>query len=337
MSALRFGILSTARIARSFVSGVAPSQSVTVAAVASREGERARAFAQEQHIARHFDCYEALLADPDIDAIYNPLPNGLHAPWSIRALQAGKHVLCEKPLCANEGEARAMFAAAKAHGLHLAEAFPYLSQPQTLKMREMLRQGALGEVRLIQASFAFTLNEAGNVRWSKELAGGALMDVGVYPVSLIRIIAGTLPKRVSAAALWSPGGEAGVDRALAATLEFKSGLLAQITCSFEAALLRQALIVGSRGVLETTFANHTSESAPGDLRLRVGADTRAHHEIIHTEPANGFRAEAEAFADGIRGRQPGWNGATQAESLDIMIMLDALIRSARERAPVELR
>jgi predicted dehydrogenase len=323
--------MGTARIARSFAQGVAPSQQVKVAAVASRDPAKAQEFAGALGIAKSFGSYEALLADAGIDAIYNPLPNGLHAPWSIRALEAGKHVLCEKPLSANAAEARAMFAAARAHGVHLREGFPYLSQPQTLKMRELLDAGLIGTARLVQASFAFTLSDAGNARWDPALAGGALMDVGVYPVSLIRVIAGRLPVRVQAAARWHASG---VDRALAATLEFSNGLLAQITCSFEGSLHRQALIVGSGGVIETSFSNHTNAATPGDLYLRDGS--RGARRVIHTDAANGFQAEAEAFAALVRGEPDAWNGATETESVDIMTIVDALLDSARRGTAVEL-
>lgn len=330
---LRIGIMGTAKIARSFTQGVSTSQQVSIAAVASRDPAKAQAFAGAFGIPKSFGTYDALLADADIDAIYNPLPNGLHAAWSIRALRAGKHVLCEKPLSANAAEARAMFAAAREHGVHLREGFPYLSHPQTLKMRELLDAGLLGTLRLVQASFAFTLSDAGNARWDPALAGGALMDIGVYPVSLIRVIAGEMPLRVQAAARWHASG---VDRALAATLEFSSGLLAQLTCSFEGSLHRQALIVGSQGVIETSFSNHTHAETPGDLYLREGSGTRGPRRAIHTDAANGFQAEAEAFAALIRGDPDAWNGATERESVDIMTIIDALLDSARRGTAVDL-
>jgi xylose dehydrogenase (NAD/NADP) len=330
---LRIGILGTAKIARSFTQGVSPSKHVRIAAVASREPAKAQEFAGALGIPTSYGTYEALLADANIDAIYNPLPNGLHAPWSIRALQAGKHVLCEKPLSANAAEARAMFAAAHDHGVHLVEGFPYLSQPQTLKMRELLSAGLIGTLRLVQASFAFTLSDAGNARWDPALAGGALMDIGVYPVSLIRVIAGQLPVRVQAAARWNATG---VDRAMAATLEFSSGLMAQVACSFEGGLHRQALIVGSEGVVETSFSNHTNAETPGDLFVRDGNAARGARRVIHTEAVNGFQAEAESFAALVRGEPNAWNGATEAESIDIMTIIDALLESARRDTAVDL-
>ena len=332
MPPLRFGILGTARIARSFVEGVRPSQHATVMSVASRDAAKARAFAQEAGLARHFASYEALLADRDIDAVYVPLPNGLHAEWSIRALQAGKHVLCEKPLSATAGEARTMFDTARRHGVHLVEGYPYRAQPQTLKLRELLDAGVIGDVRLIQASFGFTLGAGENIRLSPQLAGGALMDIGAYPVSLVRMIAKARPSRVHAVAEWSRG----VDRALAATLQFESGLFAQITCSFSTCLHRQALIAGSNGVIQTTYLNHTSTLPQAAFQLRVGTDRDAVDSIVQTSPVNGFFAEAEAFERLVRGGSTQWSGTTPEESIDIMLTLDAIRMSARSGAAIEI-
>ena len=331
-SPLRFGILGTARIARSFVQGLRPSRRVIVSAVASRDSDKARAFAKDLEIARHFGSYEALLADPDIDAVYVPLPNSLHAEWSIAAVRAGKHVLCEKPLSATAGEARAMFDAARRHGVHLAEGYPYRAQPQTLKLRELLGGGIIGDVRLIQATFGFTLGAGDNIRLDPRLAGGALMDVGVYPVSLAQMIAGTRPTRVHAVAHWAGG----IDRTLAATLQFASGLLAQINCSFDTGPHRQALIAGSKGVIETTYMNHTSSAQQAVLRLRVGTDKNAVDSLVQTSPVNGFLAEAESLERLVRAGPAEWSGATPEESIDVMLTLEAILGSARSGAAVEI-
>ncbi|HEY2782633.1 MAG TPA: Gfo/Idh/MocA family oxidoreductase [Steroidobacteraceae bacterium] len=330
---LRIGILGTANIARSFVRGVQPSPRLAITAVASRDARKAETFAKDSGIPRHFGSYEAMLADREVDAVYNPLPNSLHAEWSIAAVRAGKHVLCEKPLAASAVEARAMFAAARTHGVHLVEAYPYLAQPQTRKMRELLMDNAIGEVRLIQASFGFTLNDSGNIRLNPQLAGGSLMDVGVYPLSLIRIIAGQRAARVQALAHWT-GGDPGssVDSAMAATLSFDNGLFAQLTCSFGSALHRQALIVGSAGVIQTTYRNHTSAELPGTLNLRTGSGPQAVDGAIETPPINGFLAEAESFEHMVREGAAHWTGATPQESIDIMMTLEALLRSARSGA-----
>jgi D-xylose 1-dehydrogenase (NADP+, D-xylono-1,5-lactone-forming) len=266
------------------------------------------------------------------------LPNSMHAAWTIRALNAGKHVLCEKPLCVGGAQARAMFAAARAAGVHLVEGLPYRAQPQTLKLRELLSAGTIGQVRLIQVSFGFTLANPDDFRWHAALGGGALLDLGTYCVSLIRMIAAERPQRVNATAQWSSraDGAGAVDRTLAATLEFASGLLAQVSCSFDSCHHRQALIVASGGMIQTTFLNHTSASAPGSLLLRVGTDRNALDSVVHTSEANGFLAEAESFAAMIRHGAEHWNGASPAESVDVALTLEAMLQSARERRAVEI-
>ncbi len=200
---LRIGVLGAARIARLFVEAVRPSAKVVVTAVASRGVERATAFARELGIARVHASYDALFADPDIDAVYVPLPNNLHAQWSIRAASAGKHVLCEKPLAANAAEARAMFESAENNDVYLVEAYPYRAQPQTLKVRELIAVGAIGRIQLIQASFGFPLTDAANIRMDPKLAGGALMDAGSYPVSFVRTVAGAASSRALALSRWA--------------------------------------------------------------------------------------------------------------------------------------
>lgn len=334
---LRMGILGTARIARKFVAGVRPSKHVQVTGVASRDADKARQFARDQALLRSFDSYERMICDPDIDAVYNPLPNSLHAEWSIRALEAGKHVLCEKPLTFNERDARKMFDTAKRRGLHLAEAFPYRAQPQTLKLEELIQRGTIGAVRHIHATFAFTLTDPEDIRLRPDLHGGALMDLGIYPVSLVRMIAKQRPVRVRAVARWNGDQEEAVDRTLAGTLEFHDGLMAQLMCSFDAALHREALIVGSGGTIHTTFRNHTSAEEPGDLRLREGADGDARESVIRTESTNGFLAEADSFAGMVHGSVKQWSGATAAESIDNAMTVRALLESAHAGgAAVEL-
>jgi D-xylose 1-dehydrogenase (NADP+, D-xylono-1,5-lactone-forming) len=330
---LRIGILSTANIGRAFVKGVQPSSAVTIVAVASRDGTKAKRFAAEVGIPRAHDSYEALLADREIDAIYNPLPNSLHAEWSIRSVEAGKHVLCEKPLAATAAEARAMFEAAKRHGVYLVEGYPYRAQPQTLKLRELLDAGALGRVQLIQASFGFTMSDGSNIRLDPSLAGGALMDVGSYPVSLARMVAKERPFRVNALAQWT---DSGVDRTLVATIEFPSGLLAQISCSFATALHRQALIAGTEGVLQTTFFNNPSPATPPILHLRRGKGSDATAEILEVPTTNGFLGEAESFARLVRQGPEQWTGASPEESVDIMLTLEALLHSARTGKRVDI-
>jgi xylose dehydrogenase (NAD/NADP) len=330
---LRIGVLGAARIARAFIDGTRPSPRIAVTAVASRDVARAQAFARETGVARAHSSYEALLADPEIDAIYNPLPNNLHAEWSIRAVEAGKHVLCEKPLATSAADARAMFDAARRKGVYLVEAYPYRAQPQTLKMRELLAAGTIGRLQLIQASFGFPLADTANIRMNPALGGGALMDAGSYPVSLVRTIAGTRPTRVHAAAKWA---QSGVDLTTAATLEFADGLLAQISCSFATMRHRQAFIVGDAGSIGTTYFNDTSATFPPLLDVKRGSGWDAGRETIETASSNGFLAEAESFHDLVRHGWSHWTGATPDESIDIALTLDAVAASARRGLPVTL-
>jgi D-xylose 1-dehydrogenase (NADP+, D-xylono-1,5-lactone-forming) len=330
---LRIGILGAARIARLFVPAVRPSSKVEVAAVASRDRVRAQALADDLRVPRVHASYEALLADPEIDAIYNPLANTLHAQWSIRALDAGKHVLCEKPLAVSQGEAESMFEAAQRNGRYLVEAYPYRAQPQTIRLRELLATGDIGKLQTVHAAFGFTMADPANIRLNRDLAGGALMDAGSYPVSFVRTVAGEAPTRVHAMARWA---DTGVDRTLIGSFEFPSGLLAQISCSFATARHRRALLVGGAGSIATTYYNDTSTDFPPLLEVRRGAGWDAKLETIETAATHGFLAEAESFHDLVRHGWDRWSGVTPQESIDIAAMLEALAASARDGRPREL-
>lgn len=330
---LRIGVLGAAAIARDFAAGLRGSTAVSIAAVASRSLEKAQSFASEFQVPRALGSYEALLADTSAEAIYIPLPNSLHAEWALKAIAAGKHVLCEKPLATSPSDAREMFRAAKQRGVYLVEAYPYLAQPQTRKLRELLKERAVGDLRLIQAHFGFTVGSLSSIRLDAALGGGALMDAGCYPVSLVRIIAGVLPQRVHAVARW---GDSKVDRSLVATLEFPSGLLAQISCSFDTAMHRRAFVAGSEGIIETSYWNNTSAERLPTVTLKRGTSWTVGFETITTEPANGLRAEAEDFARLLTDGWPAWSGATETESVDIALMLEAIARSARAGTPIDL-
>ena len=330
---LRIGVLGAAKIARLFVAAVRPSRKVVVTAVASRDTDRANAFAQETGVPRVHATYDALLADADVDAVYVPLPNHLHAAWSIRAADAGKHVLCEKPLAATAEEARAMFDAARRNGVFVVEAYPYRAQPQTLRVRELLAAHAIGRLQLVQASFGFPMADAANIRLQPDMAGGALMDAGSYPVSFVLTVAGSRPSRVHALSRW---GESGVDLTTLATLEFAGGLMAQVSCSFATARHRHAFIAGDAGSIATTYFNDTSPAFPPLIELRRGTGWDAQRETLETASGSGFLAEAESFHDLVRLGWDHWTGATPDESVDIALTLDALALSARTGAMVDV-
>ena len=338
---VRFGVLGAANVARQFARGLAGSTAGVVEAVASRGEAKAAAFAAELGIPRAHGSYEALLADPGIDAVYIPLPNDLHAEWAIRAAEAGKHVLCEKPLAMGGTEARAMFAAARAAGVCLAEAYPYMAQPQTLRLRELLAEGAIGRVQMVAATFGFAictpegtpLVDPANIRLDPARGGGVLLDAGTYAMSLIRLVVGERLRRAHAVARPT---RSGVDLTLAATLEFPGGAIAQLSCSMAMAGYRQALVVGERGVIETSFSNHAPTDGSLLLRVKRGAGGPVPFETMELPGGDGFRAEAESFARMVRLGPQHWNGATEAESIDIAVALGAIAASARSGGSVDI-
>ncbi len=337
---IRYGVLGAANIARSFTRGMAASTLATVDAVASRDAAKAQAFAAELGIPRHHASYEALLADPAIDAIYIPLPNDLHAEWAIKAAEAGKHILCEKPLAVTVADARAMFAAARANGVHLAEAYPYMSQPQTLEVRRLLAERAVGRIQLITTAFGFGLvtadgapkGDPANIRLNPARAGGGLLDAGTYSMSMARIIAGERPTRAFAIAR---NTQTGVDQTVVAMLEFPSGAIAQVTSSMSTSQHRHAIIVGDDGVIETSYSNH---APPEGLHLRVkrGVPGTVPLETLPVPGGDGFLAEGDSFARMIRDGAQAWNGALEAESIDTVLALSAIAESTRTKSWVSI-
>lgn len=339
-SRLRLGVLGTGGIARSFVGAVRTAAEATgaeVVAVASRTAEGAAAFAREFGLPRAHAGYAALLADPAVDAVYNALPTGLHAEWSVRTARAGKHGLCEKPLAVAAADVAAMFAAADAAGVVLLEAFPYAYHPQMGATLALLRGGAVGAVRAVQAAFGFTLADAANVRFDPALGGGALLDVGCYAVSFARRVVGERPARAYATAHWGPSG---VDLSLAGMLEYPGGAVAQVACSFEAAPHRYAVVAGSDGVLETGYPNHTRpapHARPQEgLRVRRGQAWDAPVEEVPVAAANGFVSELAAFAAMVRAPGGAEERDARARSLDDAAALDALRASARGGGPADV-
>lgn len=273
--------------------------------------------------------------DCDVDAIYLPLPNSMHAAWAIRPANAGKHILCEKPLALGLAEAQHMFDAARKNAVMLLEAYPYYFQPQTGALQDVLRSGDIGEVRSMQACCGFTLaNPINNIRLNPDLGGGALLDAGCYPLSLIRLVMGCAPQSVQAHASWAGSGE---DISMAATLHYADGRLAQLSCAMDTANYRHAVIAGSRGTLETEFLNHTAVKAgdnplgyrPSQLRVRRGTANTVAFEDIACGTGSGFRFAAEAFAKVVQERDFAAIDRAAAVSLDIAATLEDLARSAR--------
>ncbi len=245
---LRFGIMSTGNIAQQFAQGLAGSQRSVGAAVGSRNEASAKDFASRYAIPRAHGSYEALLADDEVDAIYLALPNSMHHEWTLKALAAGKHVLCEKPLANDAAQAQGMFDAARKHGRLLVEAFMYRSHPLTTAWRDAIARGDIGQVRDIRASFCyFAAKPQGNIRFDAGLHGGALMDVGCYCVNFARLVAGAEPVKMHAVGKLH---ETGVDELTSATLLFPGGVTASFTCGMRLHADNAAMICGDAGYLK---------------------------------------------------------------------------------------
>lgn len=327
---VRWGILSTAGHAReTVIPAIQAASNAEVVAVASRDLDRARVFAERLGIPGAYGRYEDLLADPDVDAMYIPLPNHMHKPWSIRAAEAGKHVLCEKPIALNAAEAEEMVRVFAGAGLKLAEAFQWRHHPQGLQLRDMVRQGVIGEMKLIDAGFSFMLTEDENVRWDPAMGGGALYDVGCYPISFARFIAGAEPLTVTAHVHWHPSG---IDDLVVATMEFPGGVLAHINCSFALPLRRYYEAVGTEGSLYSNHAYNPKGDIPVEL-VRFGPD-RIAQERIALPQQNSYTLMAEDFGRAVRGeadlRYP------PEDAVKNMRVIDAIFRSAREGVRVEV-
>ncbi len=243
---IRWGLLSTARINRRLIPAIRQSERGELVAVASRSLESAQAYATEWDIPIAYGSYEDLLAADTVDAVYISLPNHLHAEWSIKALEAGKHVLCEKPFALTVADADAMFAAAEHTGKVLMEAFMYRHHPQTLKLKQLLDDGAIGDIKLIRAHFSFPLDNDANIRLHPEKGGGALWDVGCYPMSIAQYIAGGAPTEIAVQQAFDANG---VDRTTTAQLRYENGVMAQISCSFEMQFSTSLEVQGSLGRL----------------------------------------------------------------------------------------
>ncbi len=245
---LRWGILGTGNIANQFAAGLREAKRSVVAAVGSRTAASAAAFAQKYALPESYASYDALLRDAQVEAVYLSLPNALHHEWTIKALNAGKHVLCEKPLATNLAQAQEMFDVAQRQGRVLVEAFMYRSHPQHAAVMEHVTSGAIGPIKVVRTSFCYlTRKVAGNVRFSAELAGGALMDIGCYCVNLSRAVAGCEPDGIS---VMGKLHETGVDEIAIGTLHFPNGMLASFTCGMSLQADNTARILGQDGYIE---------------------------------------------------------------------------------------
>jgi predicted dehydrogenase len=301
---LRWGVLSTADIARKkVIPGIQRADRCHVVAIASRDGQRARTVAGELGIPRAHESYEALLADPDVDAVYIPLPNHLHAEWAIAAAQAGKHVLCEKPLAMTSADAARMVAAAEAHGVHLMEAFMYRLHPSWVAARELVAAGRIGRLTAVQSWFSYFNDDPTNIRNIRAYGGGALFDIGCYNVNLSRMLFGGEPTHVEAAIVRDP--LSGVDVLTSALLEFDGGL-ATFTCTTRAEDDQRVSIYGTGGRIEIDIPFNIPPDRPTRIRVSHGGEPPVSPltEVITFEPADPYSVEAAAFATAVLDGRP---------------------------------
>jgi xylose dehydrogenase (NAD/NADP) len=317
---LRWGVLGAANIGRAVNPAIHASHNGVLLAVASRDAAKARAYAETWSIPRHHASYEALLDDNDIDALYIPLPNGLHKEWTIRAAERGKHVLCEKPLALNAAECHEMQRAADANGVKLMEAFMYRFHPRTEKAVALARSGALGEVRAIRSAFTFRLVRPNDVRLDAALGGGAVLDVGCYCVNISRTIAGAEPAEVQAWATW---GATGIDTRLSGVLRFESGLVSHFDCAIDMERREFYEIAGTDALItvERSFAPGTGDTA---LTERRGQGVETRHDFAGIDQ---YRLMVEHFADAALHNTP--LRYTAAEAAGNMRVLEWLLASAR--------
>jgi predicted dehydrogenase len=332
---VRWGVLSTAHIADSLVRAIRLSSNGVLAAVASRDLGRGRAWAAERAVPHAFGSYDDMLASDEVDAVYIPLPNALHKEWSIRAMEHGKHVLCEKPLATSADDVREMISVSEATGMKLMEAFMYRFHPATARLLELVANRAVGDVKVIRATFGFLLANPQDIRWSAELAGGSLMDVGCYCVSVARLLAGADPMAVTASQTLATTR---VDESLVGTLEFPGGLLATIDSSFSlgAKMQQMVSVSGTEGSIEVAQPFRRA-----DLPVQIvinrsdGGDYASHTETVEVPGAAQYALMAEHFAGAVLHGTP--LAYTLQDSLGNMRTIDALKEAARTGQRIELQ
>jgi predicted dehydrogenase len=324
-SLLCWGLLSTAHITKDLLDPLRTSKRNRLLAVGSRSQDKADEYARKHKVKRAYGSYADLLADPDIDVIYNPLPNHLHAEWTIKAVQAGKHVLCEKPLALSLAEVDAMTAAAEKYGKVVAEAFMYRTHPQTLKVQEIVAGGKLGKVKLVRGSFTYMATNPDNIRWKPEMGGGALWDVGCYPLSYTRALLGTEPLEVYGGLV---NGPTGVDELFAAQLHFPEDVYAQFDCSFKIPYHTFMEIVGDEAtlIIPKPFTPGVKE------KLFLTRDGKT--EAIVVKGTELYIGEVEDMADAILLGRPPRVSLTDSRLNTAAIL--ALFESTRTGKPVML-
>ena len=322
---MRWGVLGAARIAvEKVIPAMQKGEWSEVKGLASRDAGTAARVAGELGIAKSYGSYEELLADPEIEAVYNPLPNHLHVPWTLKAAAAGKHVLCEKPVALNAEEARLLLDARDRWGVKIQEAFMVRTHPQWVAARELVRSGRVGELRAVEAFFSYFNRDPANIRNIPAAGGGALMDIGCYPIQISRFVYGAEPRRVLGLVERDP--EMKTDRLTSAVLEFEAGRAA-FTCSTQLVLHQRVELIGTRGRVEIEIPFNAPPDRPTRILLDDGSALGgAHAEAFEFPPCDQYTIQGDLFSRAVR------EGAEQAVPLEDavknMAVIDAVFRSA---------
>lgn len=324
---VNWGVLSTAKIGvQTVVPAMQRGRFTTIGAIASRDGEKARAAAARLGIPRAYGSYEELLADPSIEAIYNPLPNHLHVPWTIRALEAGKHVLVEKPVALDAAEAQRLAEASTRTGRLVAEAFMVRHHPQWHRAREIVESGRIGEARAVQTIFSYYLTDPANIRNQADIGGGGLYDIGCYAINTARYIFAGEPER--AIGLFDTDPVMRTDRMMSGLAEFSDHRQLAFTCATQLVPCQRVQIMGTRGRIEVEIPFNAPADAPTRLLVDDGRDLLgAGREIVELPAANQYTSQGDAFSRAVLGEQPlAWG---MADAIANMRVIDAFFRSAR--------
>ncbi len=319
MKQLQWGVLGVARIAlKAVIPAIQQAANGRLLAIASRTPGNATEAAQRLGIPRAYGSYEALLADPDVEAVYIPLPNAMHREWTLRCAEAGKHVLCEKPLALTAADAGEMIAACRRHGVVLMEAFMYRYHPRTLRVAELAAQGPLGDVRLVRASFTFRVSSPENIRLKPELGGGSLYDVGCYGVNVSRMLLG----EPTTAFAFGQIGASGVDVVLGAVLRFEGDRLAMIDCGLALSRREEVEVVGDGGRLVVPSA-----FLPGEANAEIHMVQGQNHTVLTIPGVDQYQVMVEQFAEVVRAGAPML--LPPEDAVANLRVIEALLRSLR--------
>jgi len=326
---VRWGVLSTAGIGvKKVVPAMQKGEWIEVTAIASRDLHKAEETARTLGIARAYGSYEELLADPQIEAIYNPLPNQLHVPWSIKAAEAGKHVLCEKPISMTVAEAKTLLAVQERTGVIIGEAFMVRTHPQWVRARELVRSGRIGQLRSIQGFFSYFNTDPKNIRNIPECGGGALMDIGCYPINTSRLLFDEEPLRVSGLLEKDPVMK--VDRLTSAILEFPSGH-AVFTCSMQLVPYQRMQLLGTKGRIEIEIPFNAPNDRPCRILIDDGRDLAGGGITVETFPiCDQYTIQGDVFSRAVR--EGGEVPIPLADAIKNMAVIEAIFRSAETGA-----